>query len=143
MLKGMTSTSLVGRWSADTLYSPGAASDEILNIRGDGTGRLDIWNWRLCEVIYFTWIADDGALTVAGERYFLLDDEERTVREHPWSWHWKAVPYSVEVSAAPLHPDGIEVLTIDHQTAGLDNRFGRLSSDVPSDMNKVQGPIAA
>jgi len=115
-----------------------AASDEILNIRGDGTGRLDTWNWRLCEVIYFTWTANDDALTVDGERYVLLDDEGRIEQEHPWSWPWKAVPYSVEVSTAPLHPNGVEVLTIDHETAELPNRFGRLSSDVPSDTDKYK-----
>ena len=76
-----------------------------------------------------------------GEAYILLDEEDRPVEERPWpSWHWRAVPYSVEVSMAPLHPDGVEVLTIDHGTNFLDTRFGRKAREVPGDLDKYLRP---
>lgn len=116
---------------------PGAASDEVLNISTDGTGRLDVWNWRLCEVIHFTWRTEGAALTVEGQTYFLLDDDERPIEERPWQmWHWTAVPYSVDVLTAPLHPNGVEVLTIDHGTTFVSERFGRVANRVPDDVGK-------
>src|ERR1700716_3404902 len=60
---------LLGAWSADRRFDPGAPSDQILWFMNDGRGRLDWINWALVAVDYFSWReALPGVLQVSATR---------------------------------------------------------------------------
>jgi hypothetical protein len=51
---------LIGLWSEDSMYGPGAQSDEQIYFFPDGTGRRLYLNWCLCGFEEFTWTATSG-----------------------------------------------------------------------------------
>ena len=63
----MEDNPLVGIWSEDCRYGPGAQSDTVLILLPDRTGVLEDWNFVLCGYDTFTWSIDaDGLLTLKG-----------------------------------------------------------------------------
>ena len=46
---------LVGLWSMDALYGPGAQSDDLLVFMPNGTGRYEFLNWKLYSAELFHW----------------------------------------------------------------------------------------
>jgi hypothetical protein len=74
-------SSLIGVWSADARYGPGAASDEVLWFCEDGRGRIDWENWVTCSVEFFDWEQPrDGIVRIRGRRILLWTEagvEER------------------------------------------------------------------
>lgn len=73
---------LVGLWSADARYGPGAQSDEVLWFRPDGTGRRDFYNFALCTVEYFEWtISATDRISVTWDRVVSWSNEGVT-EEH-------------------------------------------------------------
>lgn len=66
----MKSENLIGLWSIDMLYGPGAQEDTWLAFRRDGTGWIAFLHYRLCELDTFFWsLSDDCVLTITGDRY--------------------------------------------------------------------------
>jgi hypothetical protein len=64
-----TAADLIGIWSADARYGPGAQSDEILIFKPDGTGRMEFWNWQLCSADFFRWqVVSPGLVDLVGFR---------------------------------------------------------------------------
>jgi len=59
-----TAEDLIGIWSADARYGPGAQSDEMMLFKPDGTGRMEFWNWQLCSADFFQWhVVSPGVVT--------------------------------------------------------------------------------
>src|SRR5262245_10639722 len=80
----MLDDELIGLWSADARYGPGAQSDDWLIFMPDGTGRYESINWRLCSAELFRWkIPRPGVIRVLGERSLQLSDDARSVVEKP------------------------------------------------------------
>src|SRR6185437_10258401 len=64
-----TAADLIGIWSADARYGPGAQSDEMLIFKPDGTGRMEFWNWQLCSADFFRWqVVSPGLVDLVGFR---------------------------------------------------------------------------
>jgi len=40
---------IIGLWSVDVQYGPGAQSDDVFYFFPDGTGRYDVLNWTWCS----------------------------------------------------------------------------------------------
>jgi hypothetical protein len=73
---------LIGLWSADYMYGPGAQSDEVLIFKPDGTGRFEFINFRLWSADVFHWhVSSDNLITLQGFKQLQVDETETYVRE--------------------------------------------------------------
>lgn len=65
---------LVGLWSIDLLYAPGAQEDTLVTFRADGTGSLEVMKYGFHEVEPFLWRAldDDGVSVTSSESSELM-----------------------------------------------------------------------
>jgi hypothetical protein len=94
---------LLGTWSEDAMYAPGAQSDTRLYFRGDGLGARANATFAGTEATVFRWSLADGALTThtLGGWY-----QERG----PWEpsatrgWDLSEVPVTVTVEDTYLRP---------------------------------------
>lgn len=92
---------LIGVWSADARYGPGAQSDEILLFLTDGTGRMEFWNWQLCSADFFRWeIVQDGFLNLVGYRCLELGEEDSVV-ETVSDFRFLNVPFGIAEEDTP------------------------------------------
>ncbi|HYF49086.1 MAG TPA: hypothetical protein VEJ63_06760 [Planctomycetota bacterium] len=73
--------SLLGLWSVDVMYGPGAASDEVLLFFPDGSGRLDLFNWLWCGSDLFNWKVDQGILVLKGFRSVDSSEDAKSLVE--------------------------------------------------------------
>jgi hypothetical protein len=97
-----TAEDLIGIWSADARYSPGAQSDEILLFREDGTGRMEFWNWQLCSADFFRWrVVSPGIVDLIGFRCLELPEEGDEPVEAECTFHHVMVPFSVAEEVTP------------------------------------------
>ncbi len=97
-----TSDDLIGLWSAEVLYPPGAQSDEVLVIKPDGTGRFEWLNWTLCSADLFRWhIPSPGRLTLVGYKMLSRGDEGQVVEEDS-AFAYTDVPYEIVTREPPL-----------------------------------------
>jgi hypothetical protein len=58
----VTAQELIGLWSVDVQYGPGAQEDELLAFRPDGTGWYAFERHVLCELETFRWTFSEGLL---------------------------------------------------------------------------------
>jgi len=74
--------SIVGIWSADAIYGPGAQADTVLVFLPDGSGVLEEWNFSLSYYDLFTWgITDGGRLNITGLKSVAEDDAGQVVEK--------------------------------------------------------------
>ncbi len=98
----MLDNGLIGWWSADHRYAPGAASDDSLIFKPDGTGRYEFLNWRLESAILFRWETPSaGVLRIVGEKCLRLSDNLQSVEEGPSDLHYPELPYTIEEEDTP------------------------------------------
>jgi len=75
-----TRDDLIGIWSADVLYAPGARGDAVLVLKPDGTGRFEWLNWTLCSADLFRWHTPaPGRLTLVGYKTLSVGDGQQVV----------------------------------------------------------------
>jgi hypothetical protein len=97
-----TSEDLIGVWSADARFGPGAQSDEMLIFKPDGTGRMDFLNWQLCSSDFFRWqIVSWGVLDLIGYRCLELGDDGESVVEAESTFRHAGVPFGVAEEDTP------------------------------------------
>ena len=60
----MLAEKIVGVWSIDELYAPGAQSDDLLIFGSDGQGRLEVLNWGYGSVSTFEWKVEEDRLSI-------------------------------------------------------------------------------
>ena len=116
--------SLVGIWSHDVLFSPGAAADELLVFRPDGTGVVEIYNWVLCSYNTFVWqIENDVRLTIKGQQFF-----ESATTSIPSDLHMSHADFHITSEQTPV----FGVIDVLHLTLGhwLPDRYGRTGADI-------------
>jgi hypothetical protein len=95
---------LVGRWSNDVLYGPGAQSDHVLIFKPDGTGRYEFLNWMLCSAELFRWETPlPGVLLFIGERHLQIAGDLRGVEEEQSLLGTREVPYTIAEEDTPLY----------------------------------------
>jgi len=88
---------LVGMWSADHMYGPGAHSDERLFFKEDGTGRFEIINLILCSVDFFQWeLSEPSRITLRGYRRLEPDDAVRHVIEAASGFEFINLPFQIQ-----------------------------------------------
>jgi hypothetical protein len=80
-----TAEDLVGLWSADVMYGPGAQADEVLVFKPDGTGWLEVANPVTTSAELFGWAVEaPNRLRLEGSRsLYLTDDNPCRMVEHP------------------------------------------------------------
>ncbi len=67
-------TDLIGVWSADALFAPGAQEDELLVFRSDGTGWVEWMNFVAHDIEFFEWSAtSSGWVALASQKRFERD----------------------------------------------------------------------
>lgn len=119
---------LIGVWSADARFGPGAQSDEILVFKPDGTGWLEIWNFYLCSVDFFEWtIASPGRITINGIKSLELDENTNELIDSANRIETKHVPYQIQQEDTPSGKT-MKVLRIKIVNLG-DGAFGFFSDE--------------
>ena len=123
----MTPTELVGLWSADAMYGPGAQSDDVLFFFSGGTGRLDFHNPVLCNAWTFHWnIISDSKLHIVGDVAYEHDNKVIT---YPWKHD---IEHSVTLKTEST-PRGDEMRVLrftPHLISGLSDHFAFCRSDI-------------
>lgn len=72
-------TDLIGVWSADALFAPGAQEDEFLAFRSDGTGWVEWMNYVAHDIEFFEWTAtSSGWVALASQKRFERDTHHLT-----------------------------------------------------------------
>jgi hypothetical protein len=95
---------LVGLWSNDSLFGPGAQSDDWLIFKPDGTGRYEFLNWMLCSAELFRWETPrPGVLRFVGERHLQIAPDSRSVEEEPSLLGTRELPYTIAEEDTPSH----------------------------------------
>jgi len=119
---------IVGIWSADSIYGPGAQADTILVFLPDGAGVLEEWNFSLCCYDLFTWqISGDAVLNVTGVKS-VTQDEAGQVVDEPSLFAVEQFLFSVAEEDIPK--GGVaEVLTIPQSSKRLllTEKYGRFT----------------
>jgi hypothetical protein len=105
---------LVGTWSADAIYSPGAQQDDIVDFIGGGSGQLTHRNAMAEEACTFTWSLVADRLTLVGVE----------------AWFEKSRPYERRVGKADLDVTVTVTISEEDRPKG---RMRVLRLDVPQD----------
>ncbi|GLX70262.1 hypothetical protein [Paenibacillus glycanilyticus] len=76
----MDKSALVGAWSVDEMYGPGAASDEVVFFAEDGTGWFEFSNWGISSIETFEWsLSGDQKLTIQGlDKYAIYQPDGKS-----------------------------------------------------------------
>jgi hypothetical protein len=115
---------LVGSWSIDCLYGPGAQEDTFLVFKEDGTGWIESAHYATREVDTFRWEATrDGCVRVLGGRYFSDGEESAS------DFSFDELAYRI---AEEVTPDGETrpVVTFAQPVWIGNRRWGLLTRDV-------------
>lgn len=105
-----SSSRLIGLWSADARYGPGAQSDDLVWFEPDGRGRIDFVNFVLCTVTFFDWSEiSPGLLGVTMTRTLQWSDG---VEEELHPTRVEEYPFSIGEELCP-NSQMLEVLRID------------------------------
>lgn len=115
---------LIGLWSIDCLFGPGAQEDTFLVFKEDGTGWIEFAHHVTCEVDTFHWEATgDGCIRIRGDRYF-FDGQESTSK-----FNFDRLPYII---AEETTPDGVNrpVVAFAQPVWLEETRWGLLRRDV-------------
>lgn len=124
---------LVGLWSADARYGPGAQSDETLWFRADGTGRRDFVNFALCTVEFFGWEAmGPDQIFVTWDRVLQWTDEGV---EEGRQQGVKELNFTIAEEQIPAGGSA-EVLRI--ELGGLESAFARVAAFDPASFDEPQ-----
>jgi hypothetical protein len=94
---------LLGTWSSDAMYAPGAQSDRNLYFRADGLGANAYATFASTEATVFGWSLTDGTLTMHRRGRWSRErgawESSATHAEEP-----TAVPVTVTVEDTYLRP---------------------------------------
>lgn len=70
---------IVGLWSVDALFAPGAQEDTLIAFREDGTGWIAYMNAFACDVDSFIWKMEErGRISIAGEMFRSPEETRRS-----------------------------------------------------------------
>jgi hypothetical protein len=98
----MLDQQLVGVWSADACYGPGAQSDDVLVFKADGTGRFDFINFTLCSADKFIWsIVGPGKLSISPTERLQPNDDCTAIEPCNSTFSFPSVPYQIAVEPTP------------------------------------------
>lgn len=119
---------IVGSWSADLQYSPGAACDEWLTFLDTGVGFLEIINWGHCSVEKFTWRPTaQGILEVETEWAIYNDGHDNFEKENDFIFGSKSIEFKVEVGQSPVY-GASDFLIFTNFSINYQSRFGKVSN---------------
>ncbi len=98
----MNDPRLVGVWSADIMYGPGAQSDTVFIFKADGTGWMESWNFMLTSAEFFHWeVPEPERLILRGCRALELDDTDQIMVDIKPLWDKADTPFSIRVEETP------------------------------------------
>lgn len=129
----MTEATLVGLWSADRRYGPGAMASEDLVFLTDHRGFWRYSNAGGAYIEAFLWSMNaDGSLALSGTKSFEVEylKDGESVTEEPGHIHFEGLKYRIVREDTP-RGETLEVLTLDEEQGrwrqGLLVHFGSLS----------------
>lgn len=127
---------LIGVWSVDARFGPGAQADEMLAFRPDGTGWLEIWNFALCSVDFFEWTpTSPGWVIVTGTRSLKLDVKTNRLIDSPDRLEVMHLPYQVQEEETPSR-QRMKVLRL--QLLGInDGAYGTFDEDAGARLQRI------
>ncbi|WP_146160526.1 hypothetical protein [Desmospora activa] len=120
---------LVGLWSVDVLYGPGAQEDTVIAFMANGEGWLAFYHYVLLERETFYWRIDDGGrLHISGKTYagYTLDDQWE---EKPSDWTVLNLSFRIAGETVPSS-ESMDVLTFSKPLWCNESRFGLLKKEV-------------
>lgn len=117
---------IIGRWSADDIYSAGAQSDEILMFLPGGQGVFEVLNFGLYSYDLFEWSVADSSISIHGSKYVDKDVSGDLVEDSIFVFD--NLPFTIVYENTPK---GVkqEVLTIAFPT-WPSNKYARVLLDV-------------
>jgi len=125
----MLKDALIGLWSIDVMYGPGAQEDTTLAFLPDGTGWLAFEHYFLCELDTFKWdIDDDQYLNIKGIDYFGLKEIGRVVIKMPSSLSFSKLKVSVNEESVP-NGEIMRVATFDAPIWARESKFAFVTKD--------------
>ena len=111
----MSEEALIGIWSSDRRYGPGAMADESLVFLADHRGFWKYANPGASYVEAFRWaIHEDGMLTISGTTSYDVEhaEEGERVTEAPGLLHFEGLRFRIERENTP-RGERMDVLTLD------------------------------
>lgn len=100
---------ILGYWSADACYGPGAQSDEAIVFLPDGTGVIEVWNFRLCGYETFRWSIEAGNTLVLTGIIDVTEEDGGIVEEPSTFGLCAAVSISRETTPSGKENDVLRV----------------------------------
>ncbi|MFI8710848.1 hypothetical protein [Brevibacillus brevis] len=68
---------IIGKWSIDVMYGPGAQEDTEIVFLPDGTGWIAFFHYELCELETFCWRSNEnGSIRISGELYQTIGEPQ-------------------------------------------------------------------
>lgn len=110
----MCEAALIGVWSEDRRYGPGAQSDQLVVFLPNGQGCLQICNAAMEHVEVFDWtLNQDGTLKISGtaRRTTEYNVQEGQTTEEPGRLHFQRLRFRIEREDTP-RGDEMDVLTL-------------------------------
>jgi hypothetical protein len=132
-------TELIGIWSADARFGPGAQSDEMLVFKPDGTGWIEVWNFCLCELEFFEWtLTSSGWMAVVGTRRMEIDVKTDQLVESQTTMDVKHLPCRIQEEDTP---SGIRMKVLRIELLGFgEGAFGFFGDeDADSRLKRIMG----
>lgn len=123
------SAELIGLWSANHMYGPGAESDEMLIFKPDGTGRFEFVNWSLCSADLFSWtVSASNRITLHGFKRLELGQNGLEVIEVEPDFQFDGIPYRIREEKTPSGKK-IRVLRL-KLFEGISDHYGFVKKDL-------------
>ncbi|MFS1514402.1 hypothetical protein VQL36_18530 [Chengkuizengella sp. SCS-71B] len=73
---------IIGSWSVDILYAPGAQGDDWFVLLPNGKGWFQSCNWGSCMIETFTWSLVDETIHIEGDKYYGYEGEVEYSSSH-------------------------------------------------------------
>lgn len=119
------SSQIIGTWSVDIMYGPGAMSDERVIFLSDGTGWMEIFNGNLVTLEIFTWKLINKKLNIF--IYCIHSITEESPKESKVELH--DIDFLIE-DELTKNGDIMKTITFSRQICLNDYKFGFMSPDV-------------
>jgi hypothetical protein len=119
---------IVGKWSIDIMYGPGAQEDTVIIFFQDGTGWIEFSHYVLCELDTFNWkVESNGNISIFGDKCYDSNDV------------WKKSELSIENIEVQVNNEMtpskeiMEVITFSKPIWVSENKFGLITRDIKNE----------
>ncbi|MFD2085399.1 DUF5071 domain-containing protein [Brevibacillus brevis] len=119
---------MIGKWSIDVMYGPGAQEDTEIVFLPDGTGWIAFFHYELCELETFRWRNNEnGSIRISGEIYQTIGEpQEKSNLE------MNELFYTVKLENTPSGEE-MKVITFSKPIWCNEQKFGLLTDNIENE----------